>query len=384
MKLITPAKPKKEEKLIDVGFNVYKFNNRPRPTDPKKVVIIGSFSEFGCETVSILYSIPKILEQHPGRYFIVMGWYGREFLYRHLVDEFWEIKEEYQWLREHARAFYHVSDNLKELEKKAGQYGRVYPSQYLAIPIIMDRCHCGQMWAYSDNKEACPKCGKTEFAEGIFKDVQFWKRLAIKLPPPSMAKLLRGKNYTKGNSVGIFARGRKTYGRNLEPDFYIKLIALVRELGYEPIWLGEKQSTQPCPVDDVVDFSRLDESKDLELTFAIVRQCRFTIQFWTASSRIAGMQGVPYLLFESPDQIWGMGQEGIRRNLCDFGPSKLCVSHYLNVAENSDAGIALVRRCIEEMKQNNYEDVFGLLENEMVAKDMRQKNFQRIGTIINL
>jgi hypothetical protein len=69
--------------------------------------------------------------------------------------------------------------------------------------------------------------------------------------------------------------------------------------------------------------------------------------------------------------------------LCDFGPSKLCVSHFLSVAENPDAGISLVRRCVEEMRQGNYTDVFGLLENEAVARDMREKNFQRIGGIFS-
>ena len=152
-------------------------------------------------------------------------------------------------------------------------------------------------------------------------------------------------------------------------------------MGYEPVWLGEKQSTLPCPVPDVIDFSRMEESKDLELTFAIVKQCQFTVQFWTASTRIAGMMGVPYLLFESPDQIWGQGQEGYRRNLCDFGPSKLCVSHFLSILDDPDAGIALARRCIEEMQKNNYEDVFGLVEDEASARELRRKNAARIGSI---
>jgi hypothetical protein len=37
---------------------------------------------------------------------------------------------------------------------------------------------------------------------------------------------------------------------------------------------------------------------------------QFTIQFWTASTRLASMMGVPWILFESPDQIAGNGQEG--------------------------------------------------------------------------
>ena len=383
MKLVIPQRKKEEEKIVDISFNIHKFNNRPRPTDTKKIVILGSFSEFGCETVSVLYGMPRFLEQHVGKYIIVMGWYGREYSYRHLVDEYWELKEEYQWLREYSRAFYHVSKNLENLETKMTEHGIVYPSKFLSIPIVMDRCKCGSMWGdlNEDKIEECPQCKSQEIVKAIFRQVQFWKRLAIKLPIPSKAKLMRAQKYLKPNSVGIFARGRKTYGRNLEPEFYIKLIELIRELGYEPVWLGEKQSTLPCPVPDVIDFSRMEESKDLELTFAIVKQCQFTVQFWTASTRIAGMMGVPYLLFESPDQIWGQGQEGYRRNLCDFGPSKLCVSHFLSILDDPDAGIALARRCIEEMQKNNYEDVFGLVEDEASARELRRKNAARIGSI---
>ena len=381
MKLVRPKKEKEEEKFVDISFNVHKFNNRPKPNDTRRIIIIGAFSEFGCETVSVLYAIPRLLEQHLGKYIIVMGWYGREYLYRHLVDEYWELKEEFQWLREYSRAFYHTSKNLERVEKDVERYGQVYQSKYLSVPVIMDRCRCGHMWADLENhSNTCPKCQSPDFIKSMFRDVPFWKRLAIKLPPPSKEKMYRAKTYTKENTVGIFARGRKTYGRNLSPEFYVKLIELIREMGFEPIWLGEKTSTQPCPVEDVLDFSRDEESKDLELTFAIVKQCRFTVQFWTASTRIAGMMGVPYLLFESPDQIWGMGQEGYRRNLCDWGPSKLCISHFLSILDNPDGGIALTKRCIEEMAVGNFEDVFGLLENESSARELRRKNHERIGT----
>jgi hypothetical protein len=180
------------------------------------------------------------------------------------------------------------------------------------------------------------------------------------------------------NPVGVFARGRKCYGRNLQPEFYEGLIGLLRDMGHEPIWLGEKVSTIPCPVSDVVDFSRMDEARDLETTFAIIKQCDFTVQFWTASSRLAGMMGVPYLLFESPDQIWGKGQEGIRRNLCDFGPRKLSINHYLNVHQDNARGLEIVRKCIEQMRAGDYEDYMGMVDEEVV-KQMREENKRRIG-----
>ena len=149
-------------------------------------------------------------------------------------------------------------------------------------------------------------------------------------------------------------------------------------MGFEPVWLGEKVSTMPCPVDDVVDFSRMEESKDLESTFAIIKQCAFTVQFWTASSRLAGLMGVPYLLFESPDQIWGRGQEGIRRNLCDFGLRKLSINHYLNVYGDNRKGLDIVRTCVEEMQAGDYSDHMGLVD-EQVARQMKEENSLRIG-----
>lgn len=108
-----------ELKLDEVQFTIYKFNNRPKPVKKDRIVIISCFSEFGCETLGCMYCIPRLLRQHPGKYVIVMGWYGREYLYRHLVDEFWEIDESFMWLREYTRAFHHVSDNLKKTRRSS-------------------------------------------------------------------------------------------------------------------------------------------------------------------------------------------------------------------------------------------------------------------------
>jgi len=122
-----------------------------------------------------------------------------------------------------------------------------------------------------------------------------------------------------------------------------------------------------------------EESRDLEMTLAIVKQLEFTVQFWTASTRLAGMMGVPYLLFESPDQIWGRGQEGYRRNLCDFGPRKLSVNHFWSVYEDNDGALEVVKECVNEMEEGNYEDHIGLVENRMVVEEMKKGNDNRIG-----
>jgi hypothetical protein len=308
-----------------------------------------------------------------------MGWYGREYLYRHLVDEFWEAKEEHQWLREYCRAFHHDSKNLKKLESEVRKFGHAIPSHVVGRYAIAHTCReCRHVWL-GEHESQCPKCSGENIIPSLFGDINASRREAVRLPNPSRAKLLEARQYVPDRAVGIFARGRVCYGRNLQPEFYVKLIHMLRDMNYNPIWLGEKQTTQPCLVEGVVDFSRSEKARDLELTCAIIYQLDFTIQYWTASTRLAGMMGTPYLLFESPDQIWGNGQEGYRRNLCDFGPRKLCVSHYKNVYENNESALQLTKRCIEEMEQKNYEDVIGMIDSDAVVQSMRQSAKDRLG-----
>ena len=366
------------ERLEDIQFNIHKFNNRPRP-HPKQTLIISCFSEFGCETMGITYSLPRIMQNYAGYYVIAMGWYGREYLYRHLVDEFWEIKENHQWLREYCRAFHHDSKNLKKLEVKVQKYGKVLNSVIVGQYTIGNVCRkCRHMWRGEEQQE-CSNCQSTDVMRSLFNDVNSSKEVAVRLPTPSREKLEKANGYLKPNPIGIFARGRRCYGRNLQPEFYIKLIHLLQSMGYNPIWLGEKQTTQPCPVEGIIDFSRLDEARDLELTLSIISRLSFTVQFWTASTRLAGLLGVPYLLFESPDQIYGNGQEGYRRNLCDFGPRKLCLSHFKNVYDDNDTAIGLVKKCIEEMQHGNYLEVLGMLESDAAVRSMIASNNIRIG-----
>jgi len=373
-----------EEPIEDVKFNIHKLNNRNKPNDPRQVLVICCFSEFGCESVGALYCIPRIMRDHPSKYKIIVGWHGREYLYRHLADEFWEMNPEHMWLREYARAFHHESINLSKIETALEDYGVVVPSEYLGRIVTSSKCfNCKLFYntVFKDGyyeKDTCPQCGSKNILNSIFSDLDYWKPRATRIPEPSLKKQEEAKTYLGKNPVGIFARNRKCYGRNLQPEFYEKLIYLLRTKGYEPIWLGEKISTLACPVSDVVDFSRMKEARDLEFTLAIIKQCKFTVQFWTASSRLAGLMGVPYILFESPDQIWGRGQEGIRRNLCDFGNRKLSINHYLNVYNNNSKGLDIVKKNIEEIEEGNWEDHMGLVNEEVVRK-LKEENKKRIG-----
>lgn len=363
---------------------MHKFSSRPRPSDKSKVIIICCFSEFGCETVGVTYCIPRIIQDRPTEYRIAVGWHGREYLYRHLVDEFWEIEEACMWLRDYSRAFHHESKNLKRLEKSLKSHGRVVSSSYLGRIAISAKCmDCGLFYntVYANGRydgKSCLKCRSLNVIPPILGNVAYWKNKSVRLPEPSLEKIKFASGLIFGPSVGVFARARKCYGRNLQPYFYERLIFLLRSKGYEPIWLGERESTLACPIADVLDFTRMEESRDLESTLAIVKGCKFTVQFWTASSRLAGLMGIPYLLFESPDQIWGGGQEGIRRNLCDFGPRKLSINHYLNVHRDNDGGISVVDECISQMEKGNYEDHMGMVD-EYVAQKMKSENSARIG-----
>lgn len=374
----------REEPSEKIGFRVHKFSSRPRPADRRRVNLICCFSEFGCETVGVLYCIPRITRDRPSDYRIAVGWAGREYLYRHLVDEFWEVDERHMWLREYARAFHHESRNLARVEDALKAHGRVVPSSYLGRVAISAKCFDCRLFYPTFHEggryesPSCPRCGGANVLPPIMASVSYWKPRAVRLPSPSAEKAEGVSGLMSGRPVGVFARGRRCYGRNLQPEFYVGLVDLLRKRGYEPIWLGERESTLACPVDDVVDFSRMEGSRDLESTLAIIGRCEFTVQFWTASTRLAGLMGVPYLLFESPDQIWGVGQEGIRRNLCDFGPRKLSINHYLNVYDDNAAGLSVVDECVSQMEGGDYSDHMGLVDRG-VAESMRRDNLARIG-----
>ena len=371
----------KEPLINDIKFNIIKFNDKECPKDKKDKVVICCFSEFGCEIVGVMYAFNFIKKRFPDKYLIVAGWYGRSYLYQHLVDEFWEIDESFMWLREYARAFHHKSNNLKSLEKELRNLSDNFvASDDFGKMLVLARCKSCKRHISATNKiNNCVSCKSYDIIQSVYGDVASYRSLAMPIPSPSQDKILEAKKYLGNNPVGIFARGRKCYGRNLPKEFYINLIKLLRDIGYEPIWLGEKQSVIECPVDDIVDFSRKEESRDLELTLAIIKQLNFTIQFWTASTRLSAIMNTPYILFESPDQIWGGGQEGIRLNLTTFGPKKLVISHYLNALDNQEKTLEIVNQAINELNNKNYNEIFALLENEDVVKLLKQQNNLRIG-----
>lgn len=359
----------KEPPIPNIKFKIHKITNRKAPDDPRRHFIFPCFSEFGSEVVASMYCLPRIMQTFPGHYKTVIGWHGREYLYRHLADEFWELDESFMWLREYCRAFHHDSSNLKKFEESLKGKGIVISPSTIGKIAIGTQCNeCHRYWTTTTKSRSCSFCGSLDLRHSLYSDIDNYKKQAVRPPSPSPDRLAFADTLLGRRPVGVFARSRKCYGRNLPPEFYVSLIELLRGKGYEPIWLGEKATTLPCPVPDVLDFSRMDESRDLETTLAIVSKCEFTVQFWTASTRLAALTETPYLLFESPDQIWGKGQEGYRLDLVTTGKRKIVASHYLNVLNDQASGIVLVDRCVREMENGDYSDVIGMVdEMDLVA-----------------
>ena len=359
--------------MENVEFIIHKFNNRPKPEERKNILVIACFSEFGCEIIGSMYCIPRLLQKRPGDYTIAVGWHGREYLYRHLVDEFWEIKEEYQYLRDNCAAFGYIGKSLYKIEKKLQQVGKLSPTKYLgniAVANFCPKCQWyGASWTWLP---CCPKCKEENgFVHSLFSQPDVGKRTAVRIPHPCKEKMKSAKEMVDERPVAIFARGRKMYGRNLEPEFYVEVIKRLEDKGYTPIWLGEKQSVQPCPVDHIIDFSRMEESRDLEKTLALICQCEFTVQFWTASTRLAGIMGVPWLLFETPDQIYGVGQEGVRQKLTNFGDKKIVLCDFQKVKDNPQDAIELFDKGVSELEEGNFKDIVGMVDNKLTADLLR-------------
>jgi hypothetical protein len=355
----------REENLEELNFKIFKMNDKQKPQDPYRIIYICCFFEFGCESLALMYMLPKIIRNNPNCYFIAIGWFGREYLYRHLVDEYWELDEKFQFLRDYSNAFANSSKNLTAFYKKISNNHTVYSSAYMSKEILTSTClNCNCQWVAANPNECCPNCKLRNVERSIFSDMQYHKQDATPIPLPSSVMIEEAKRYVKPNTVGVFARSRTTYGRNLRQEFYVDLINLLENRGYNVIWLGEKQSVMPCPLDHIVDFSRLPESRNLELTLAIISQLKFTIQFWTASTRLSSMVQTPWILFESPDQILGNGQEGKRIYLTThMDKKKIVLSQFWNVMEREKEALDVLNRTIDEMDAGNWTDVIGLVDN---------------------
>lgn len=359
----------KEKKVNEIKFYRHIYNKKTQCD----TIFIFCLVEFGCEFLIPHYLMSAVCSANQGKKIVVIGWYGREFLYKHLCDEFWELDENYMWLRETSRALHHNSKTIKKLELLLKQYGTVYPSYKFGNALLEAVClKCGAKFGSKNVKNVCSLCLGTEINQSFFAQKEKSKENFKPLPQISWSALEFAKKYEKPNMVGIFARKRTAYGRNLDEHFYKNLINELKKRNFNCVWLGEKQSILQCPDPEILDFSNMPESRNLEYSIAIVSKCVFTIQMWTASTRLSLEANTPFMLVESPDQIYGNGQEGIRLELLNKNntPNIMLLCNYEKVVSNIGSFSNLILENIKKMEKKEYGTFIGMVDDEEYVQGM--------------
>lgn len=346
--------------LEQIVFDKHIFHKN---TD-KPVVLLSCLVEFGCESLLPHYFIPDFLEKTNKFHRIAVGWRGRKLFYKDF-DEFWEIDDRYMFLRDYCLAFTNVSRNINNLENALKQYGQVIPSKLLGNRFhekVCKKCRTTTLPLSSDIR--CNKCNSIEFFPSLLEDPiegkKHYKKLNLELEKYDS---YFDKIFTK-NTIGIFARNRTTYGRNLPEIFYIEFIKNLKAKNYDSIWLGEKQSTLKCPVSDIYDFTKTEYSDNLEVCLGLVARCVGTFQAWTASTRFSQIMDIPFCLVESTDQLQGRGHEGKRLELLtqDKKKSKIIISNYLNSKDNLDKFLEIcIFNFLDFIENKNSNTVVGIL-----------------------
>ena len=365
----------KERKANTLGFHRHISGNSKK----KETIFVFALVEFGCELLLPHYLLPKICNKNKNKNIIVIGWYGREFLYKHLVDEFWEIEEKYMFLRETVRALHHNSKTIKKLEIYLRAFGEVVPSLKLGNALLQARCiNCSKAFGCKDANQICPVCFSKNVKPSFFASPQKNRNMYVPLPTPPVKARLWAKENSLPNMVGIFARNRQAYRRNLDLEFYYNLIQNLKRKGFNPVWLGEKQSVHECPDKSIKDFTNIPEARELENIISLLKECEFTIQFWTASTRLSLEANCPFLIVESPDQIYGAGQEGIRLQLLNPNnvKNKVILCNFKKVFENIEEFNSIILNGIDQMITDDYSQIIGLVDDEEYVKLMieKQKN----------
>lgn len=360
--------------LDEIKFirKIYKNSN-------KIPLFVNCLVEFGCECLLPHFILDHVKKTNSKYKFVVLGWKGREWLYRHIADEFWEIDEKCMFLREYVRAFINVSKNINNIEKSLTGYGLVFSSKFLGNYFLESVCETCKFKVGTVKKfDRCPKCGSHRFKNSILADTKKYKTLYKKIDSPykdysDWAEKIIGDKKT----IGIFARNRKTYGRNLQISFYENLINRIRAKGYRVIWLGESVSTLNCPDNNVYDFTKSCYVDNIEACAALVAKCCATFQCWTASTRISQMVNTPFFLVESPDQIYGNGQEGKRIYLLtqNFDNKKVYLANFHKVCQNLDFFTGdCIHHLFDFIENKNSNDIVGLVDNTDFVEHLMKEN----------
>ena len=310
-----------------------------------ETVFYTQFCEFGCETVSAVHILPRILS--PNQKNVVVGWSNRKYLYEQLFDEYWKIDNRFSPLRSLCHGLSHSSNLLSGVEASLQHRGRVIRSQDLSSHYTTGQCVlCGYLEKNPYVKlDSCPRCGSTQVRSSLLSDPVGFNlirdnRLFLKPKP-------------RCRDVAIFARGRPTYGRNLSSNFYTLLANKLEEWGYQPLFFGEAVSTQKlsCHYKSYVGIA-LSEAID------ILSGCSFSVQCFTASTRLSSFAGIPSLLVETPEQLWGShylyGQEGRRLLLMKNGGIKLIPTHFVAGQKWECEIIDRILKSVSEIEAGNY------------------------------
>lgn len=329
-----------------VLFNKKIFND----CSDKPALFLSCLVEFGCESLLPHFYLPYFAKKYHKFNKIILGWPGREVFYKDYADQFWAIDDRHLELRNYTKAFTGMSKNISLIEKGMRRYGAVFSSKNLNNFFCEGVCrNCQTSFISFNRKFQCDACKSIDIVNSILGDTNFHKQkyIPLKLNFENYKDLLN-KVFKRKKVIGIFARNRVTYGRNLPAIFYKKLCKNLENKGYKIIWLGEKVSTLPCVSKKYFDFTTSEYADDLNACLALVSKCAGTFQAWTASTRLSQITNTPFCLVESFDQLFGSGQEGKRLNLLtrDMKNKKIIISNFNDSMEKLDSFADL---CAEKM-----------------------------------
>ena len=301
--------------LEKVTFNRFVIHEN----DGKPVLFLSSLIEFGCESLLPHYFLDDFKRTYSQFHTIAITWSGRKCLYQNHMDEIWELDDNFQYLRDMSLAFHAIGKNIGNIEKSLLKYGKVLQSKFIANKFLETYCFsCGHFFPSQYCAEKCERCSSTNLKQSMICNPEAHKinYSPLKL---NLDKYKHMLNCFKKDQkyIGIFARHRKTYGRNLPKSFYIDLIEKLKRKNYEVVWLGEKQNTLECPSTVSFDLTKSEFANDVAACVAMVSKCHATFQAWTASTRFSMWAERPFFLVESRDQVNGKGHEGKRIKLLD-------------------------------------------------------------------
>ncbi len=373
---------KKQESNRKIEFNELCFNKHvfTEENEFKKKMFFLSFGEFGCETLLPTFLIPRIINNFPEYRKVVVGWSNREYFYRELCDEYWELDPQYMILKNNSYAFENTSVELASLYKRLSPLGIVIDGTKIGKLCVKAKCKkCSFEFEADRGDIYCMKCYSEDIEKSLFQGSRIYRKYAVPLPRIKKEFVDFASNYIPDNTVALFARNRKTYGRNLSVEHYEKTIDRLISLGYNVVLLGESVSSYNLKNNKIINFMDHEFAGNLEAAFAIVNCCVFSLQFFTASSRISSILDKPFILFESVDQIYGRGQEGIRLSLMtkNYNNKKLVLANYADVAENTDESIDLMEQAVRELIQEKKSDDLFLRPNSF-ASSLQESGIKRL------